>query len=163
MSKKNSKKSDDSTIAVNRRASFDYHLHETFEAGLALEGWEVKSLRAGKCQIAQSYVILKNGEAWLLGSQATPLNTTSTHKETDSARTRKLLLHKKELRKLTGSVERKGYTLIPLKLYWKDNKIKLLLAIAEGKKQYDKRHATKEREWAQDKQRLVKLTQGRPG
>ena len=161
MSKK-SKKSDDSTIAVNRKASFDYHLHEIFEAGMVLEGWEVKSLRMGRCQIAQSYVILKNGEAWLLGSQVTPLNTTSTHMRADAIRTRKLLLHKKELRKLAGSVERKGYTLIPLKLYWKDNKIKLSLAVAEGKKQYDKRHALKERDWAKDKRRLVKLTQGRP-
>lgn len=163
MSKKNAKKTDDLTIAVNRRASFDYHLHDFFEAGLVLEGWEVKSLRSGKCQITQAYVILKNSEAWLLGAQITPMNTASTHVRTDAIRTRKLLLHKSELRKLTGNVERKGFTLIPLKLYWKDNFIKLSIAVAEGKKQYDKRHALKEKDWAKDKQRFAKLKNNRPG
>ncbi len=144
-------------VAVNRRASFDYHLEEQFEAGLVLEGWEVKSLRAGKGQITQSYVLLKEGEAWLLGAQITPLNTASTHIKPDPIRTRKLLLHKKELVKLTGLVQRKGYTLVPLKLYWKNNTLKLLFALAVGKKDYDKRHAQKEKDWRKEKQQLKRM------
>ena len=155
MSKKKSH-TPDTTIAVNRRASFDYHLHEQFEAGLVLQGWEVKSLRAGKVQITQSYVLLKNNEAWLIGAQITPLLTASTHIRTDSLRTRKLLLHRSELRKLVGAVERKGFTIVPLKLYWKANKIKLLFSLAEGKKDHDKRQTIKDRDWAKNKQRILR-------
>ncbi len=143
-------------IAVNRRASFDFLLHEQVEAGLVLEGWEVKSLRAGKAQIAQSYVVIKNQEAWLLGAQFIPLNSASTHVRTEAQRSRKLLLHKRELRKLTGQVERKGFTLVPLKLYWKNHHVKLLFSLAEGKKAHDKRQAIKDRDWQRDKQRLLR-------
>ncbi len=154
--KKSSKKSDP-TIAVNRRASFDYHLHDTYEAGLVLQGWEVKSLRAGKAQISQAYVLPKDNEAWLLGAQITPLNTASTHIRTDAQRTRKLLLNRSELNKLFGAVERKGFTLIPLKLYWKGDRAKLLFALAEGKKTHDKRQALKDKDWARDKQQLQRM------
>lgn len=153
--RKNKSHSHDNTIAVNRRASFDYHLHEQFEAGLVLQGWEVKSLRAGKGQLTQSYVLLKNHEAFLFGAQITPLLAASTHIRTDALRTRKLLLNRSELKKLFGSVERKGFTLIPLKLYWKANKIKLLFALAQGKQEHDKRHAIKERDWQKNKQRIL--------
>ncbi|MCE3238028.1 MAG: smpB [Gammaproteobacteria bacterium] len=144
------------TIAVNRKAHHDYAIEDHFEAGLVLQGWEVKSLRAGRVQLDQSYVLLKKGEAWLLGSLITPLPTASTHILPDAQRTRKLLLHQRELNKLIGSVERKGYTLIALKLYWKNNRVKLDIALAKGKKLHDKRAATKERDWQRDKQRMTK-------
>ncbi len=144
------------TIAVNRKASHEYTLEERFEAGLVLEGWEVKSLRAGKAQIAESYVILKKGEAWLIGSNITPLLSASTHIKADPARTRKLLLHKKELSTLIGLIERRGYTLIPISLYWKKGKIKLQIGLAKGKKQHDKRADEKDRDWAREKQQLFK-------
>lgn len=149
-------KQKDTTIALNRKARHEYSLEEFFEAGIALQGWEVKSLRAGRAQLDQSYVIVKNGEAWLLGGSITPLSTTSTHIIADPQRTRKLLLHAHELSKLIGSVERKGYTLIPLKLYWKGNRVKLEIALAKGKKSHDKRATEKERDWQRDKQRIMK-------
>lgn len=121
-----------------------------------LEGWEVKSLRAGKTQLDQSYVLLKNGEVWLLGASITPLQTASTHIHPDPQRTRKLLLNKSELNKLIGNVERKGYTLIPLSLYWKGKHIKLQIALAKGKKEHDKRATEKDRDWKRQKQRLLK-------
>jgi len=152
----NQKQKFNTTIAVNRKAHHDYAIEDHFEAGLVLEGWEVKSLRAGRVQLDQSYVLLKKGEAWLLGSLITPLLTASTHIVPDAQRTRKLLLHQSELNKLIGSVERKGYTLIPLKLYWKHNRVKLDIALAKGKKQHDKRAAEKERDWQRDKQRIIK-------
>lgn len=153
--KKNLKNAD-TTIAKNRRALYDYSIEERFEAGIVLEGWEVKSLRAGKVQLDQSYVLLKNGEAFLFGGQITPLGTVSTHKPADPARTRKLLLHFSELSHLAGSVERKGYTLIPLSLYWKNNRVKLQIGLAKGKKAHDKRATEKERDWKRDKQRIMK-------
>jgi SsrA-binding protein len=147
------KQKSNASIAVNRKAHHEYSLEEKFEAGLVLQGWEVKSLRAGKVQLDQAYVIIKNGESWLLGSQISPLQTVSTHITADPTRTRKLLLNKRELNKLIGNVERKGYTLIPLSLYWKNNKVKLEIALAKGKKLHDKRATEKERDWQRQKQR----------
>lgn len=150
------KQKSDNTIAINRKAHHEYSFEERFEAGMALQGWEVKSLRAGKVQLDQAYVILKNGEAFLLGGLITPLSTASTHREHDPQRTRKLLLHSREIDKLIGNVERKGYTLIPLKLYWKNNRVKLEIALAKGKKQHDKRATEKSRDWDRQKQRVMK-------
>ena len=146
----------DTTIAVNRKAHHEYIFEERFEAGIVLQGWEVKSLRAGKIQLDQGYVILKGGEIWLIGAQISPLITASTHIQPDPQRTRKLLLTHREINKLIGHVERKGYTLIPLKLYWKGNHVKLEIALAKGKKLYDKRATEKERDWERSKQRLLK-------
>ena len=144
------------TIALNRKARFDYLLHERFEAGLVLTGWEVKALRAGKAQLTDTYVLLKDGEAFLLGSNITPLNTASTHVNADPKRTRKLLLHRKEIARLIGATQQKGQTCIPMALFWKGNKVKCEIALATGKKEHDKRAAIKEREWKLDKQRLMK-------
>lgn len=152
----NQKQNSNQTIAVNRKAHHEFSIEERFEAGVVLEGWEVKSLRAGKVQLDQSYVLLKNGEAWLIGGLITPLQTVSTHINPDPTRTRKLLLHQRELSKLIGSVERKGYTLIPLSLYWKGNRIKLQIGLAKGKKAHDKRATEKERDWQRQKQRVMK-------
>lgn len=146
-----------SLIADNRKARHDYSIEQTFEAGLVLAGWEIKSLRAGKAQLSESHVILKNGEAFLLNAHFAPLPTTSTHVQAIPDRTRKLLLHKNEINKLVGAVARKGYTVIPLNLHWKKNKVKLDIALARGKKQYDKRESIKQRDWARQKQRLAKL------
>ncbi|OGT10857.1 MAG: SsrA-binding protein, partial [Gammaproteobacteria bacterium GWE2_42_36] len=131
--------SNDSNIALNKKAQHDYFIEERFEAGLVLEGWEVKSLRAGKVQLRDSYVILKGGEAWLIGCHISPLLTASTHIHPDPIRTRKLLLNQSELDKLYGGVERKGFTLVPLKLYWKKGRAKCEIALVKGKKEYDKR------------------------
>ena len=150
------KQKSNDTIAVNRRALHEFTIEERFEAGIALQGWEVKSLRAGKVQLDQGYVLLKDREAWLIGALITPLQTASTHIEPDPQRTRKLLLHLKELSKLVGSVERKGYTLVPLKLYWKGNKVKLEIGLAKGKKLHDKRATEKDRDWKRQKERLMK-------
>ncbi len=152
----NQKQKFETTIAVNRKAHHEYSIDERYEAGLVLHGWEVKSLRAGRVQLDQGYVILKNNEAWLIGAQITPLLTASTHVNPDPQRTRKLLLHERELSKLIGNVERKGYTLIPLKLYWKKNRVKLEIGLAKGKKLYDKRASEKERDWQRNKQRILK-------
>jgi SsrA-binding protein len=154
--KKDKEKSGDGTIALNKKARHEYFIEERFEAGLALEGWEVKSLRAGRTQISDSYVIIKNAEAFLLGALITPLQTASTHIHPDPTRTRKLLLHREELRKLIGSVERKGYTLIPLALYWKKNRVKLEIGLAKGKKLHDKRATERDRDWQRDKERVMK-------
>jgi SsrA-binding protein len=144
------------TIAQNKKARFDYFIEDRFESGLALQGWEVKSLRAGKAQLTESYVILRDGEAWLLGSHITPLNTASTHVQPDPTRTRKLLLHRKEIDRLTGLVERKGYTLVALELYWSKSRAKLAVGLAKGKKQHDKRAAEKDRDWERDKSRILR-------
>ncbi|MBI2792529.1 MAG: SsrA-binding protein SmpB [Gammaproteobacteria bacterium] len=154
MSKKN--KTDNNTIAQNRKARFEYTIEETYEAGIMLQGWEVKSLRAGKGGIADSHVIIKGGEAWLLNAVIIPLNTASTHIHPENSRTRKLLLNKKELKRLIGAVERKGYTIIPLTMYWKNSLVKVQIAVAQGKKLFDKRETIKQRDWERDKQRLVK-------
>jgi SsrA-binding protein len=146
----------DSSIAVNRRARHDYFIEQTFEAGLVLEGWEVKSLRAAHVQLSESYVLLKNGEAWLIGCHITPLKTASTHIHPDPLRTRKLLLNRRELNKLTGGAERAGYTVVPLRMHWKHNRAKLEIGVAKGKKEYDKRATKKDQDWQREKQRLMR-------
>ncbi len=156
MSGKKKKNSESNVIAVNRQARHDFFIEETYEAGLVLEGWEVKSLRAGRVNLKESYVLIKDGEAWLFGAHISPLASASTHIQPDPTRTRKLLLNKQELNKLIGSVERRGYTLVPLKLYWKKNLVKLEIGLGKGKKLYDKRAVAKERDWQREKQRLVK-------
>ncbi|MFI4891755.1 MAG: SsrA-binding protein SmpB [Steroidobacterales bacterium] len=143
-------------IAVNRKARFDYFIEESLEAGISLLGWEVKSMRAGKAQVAEAYVYLKNGEAYLFGAHISPLNSASTHVDTDPTRTRKLLLHRRQLDHLVGAVERRGYTLVPLELYWKAGRAKLLVGLAKGKKQHDKRATEKDRNWQRDKSRIMK-------
>lgn len=149
-------KKSDSTIVFNKKAGFDYFIENQYEAGLVLEGWEVKSLRAGKINLSDAHVIIKNAEAFLLGAQIQPLQTASTHIIADPTRTRKLLLNRKELNTLIGSVERQGYTIVPLSLYWKKNKIKIKIALAKGKKEHDKRDTIKDREWQRDRSRLLK-------
>ncbi len=143
-------------IARNKRARYEFSVEETFEAGLVLEGWEVKSLRAGRVQLTESYVHLKGGEAWLLGAHFTPLLTASTHIQTDPTRTRKLLLHRHELDRLTGAVERKGYTLVPLNLHWSKGRAKLEIGLAKGKKRHDKRADEKARDWKRQQARILK-------
>jgi len=143
-------------IAENRRARFDYFIEERFEAGMVLQGWEVKSLRAGKAQITESHVFLRNGEAFVIGAHFAPLTTASTHVTAEPTRTRKLLMNRSELEYLLGAVERKGYTLVPLELYWKGGKAKLQIGLAKGKKQHDKRAAEKEKEWKREQQRLLR-------
>ena len=156
MSAPDSKHKGSSTVAVNKKARHDYFIEDTFEAGLALEGWEVKSLRAGRAQLTESYVHVRDGEAWLLGSHITPLSTASTHIRPDPTRTRKLLMHRHELDRLIGAVERKGYTLVPLNLHWNRGRAKLEVGLARGKKQHDKRATTKERDWQRQKARILK-------
>ena len=150
------KKDPERLIAENRRARYDYFIEERFEAGLVLEGWEVKSMRAGKAQIAEGYVYLKAGEAFLFGAQITPLITTSTHVTAEPKRTRKLLLNKAQLNRLVGQVEREGYTLVPLDLHWKNGRAKLEIGLAKGKKQHDKRATEKDRDWQRDKSRIMR-------
>jgi SsrA-binding protein len=156
MSSADDKEKGSRTVAVNRKARHDYFIEDTFEAGLALEGWEVKSLRAGRAQLTESYVHLKDGDAWLLGAHITPLSTASTHIRPDPTRTRKLLLHRAELDRLVGAVERKGYTLVALDLHWSHGRAKLAVGLAKGKKQHDKRATTKERDWQRQKARILK-------
>ena len=143
-------------IARNKKARHDYFIEEEFEAGLVLEGWEVKSLRDGAAQLKESYVIIRNGELFLFGAHFSPLKTVSTHVSPDPRRNRKLLLHQTEIDKLTGAVERRGYTLVPLALYWKQGRAKIQIALAKGKKQYDKRAAIRQREWDREQHRLFK-------
>jgi len=156
MGKKKTKKPAGNMIAVNRRARHDYFIEDRFEAGLALEGWEVKSLRAGNAQLTEAYVNLKKGEAWLVGAHFSPLKTTSTHITAVPARARKLLMHRYELDRLTGAVERKGYTLIPLDLHWHKGRAKLSIGLGKGKKQHDKRSDRKDRDWQRQKERILK-------
>ena len=144
------------TIALNKRARHDYHLEQRFEAGLALQGWEVKSIRAGRANIGESYAVVRGGELFLFGAQITPLIQASTHVVADERRTRKLLLHRQEIDQLVGKVEREGYTLVPTALYWKGNKIKAELALARGKQSHDKRDAERERDWNREKQRVLR-------
>lgn len=154
MSKKKSDKSN--VIAANRRARHDYFIEDRLEAGLALEGWEVKSLRDGRAQLTESYVNVRNGEAWLVGAHFSPLTTTSTHVQAEPTRSRKLLLHRNELDRLVGAVERKGYALVPLDLHWSKGRVKLNIGLARGKKQHDKRASRKDRDWARQKERILK-------
>lgn len=146
----------DASIAQNKKAFHDYFIEQRFEAGLVLEGWEVKGLRAGRGQLKDSYVILRNGEAWLLNAHISPLPTASTHIHPDPERSRKLLLHARELSFLIGAVQRQGYTLIPIALYWKKNRAKIEFGLAKGKKFYDKRETEKQRDWQREKQRIMK-------
>jgi SsrA-binding protein len=155
MTKKKPKKSSN-VIVQNKRAKFDFELQETFEAGVALFGWEVKALRMGKGQLTDSYVLMKDGEAWLLGAQITPLDTASTHFVTDPTRTRKLLLHKKELAKILAAVSQKGQACVCTQLYWKGHLVKARIALAQGKQSHDKRDTEKDREWNRQKQRVIR-------
>ena len=155
MASKKAKKPDN-LIARNKRASFDYQLLETFEAGIVLHGWEVKSLRMGKADLGDSYVLIKDGEAWLLGAQITPLDTASTHFVTDPIRTRKLLLHKKQLAAILAATGQKGQTCVCTGLYWKGHLVKARIALARGKKSHDKRDSEKERDWNRQKQRIIR-------
>ncbi|MFC4308249.1 SsrA-binding protein SmpB [Steroidobacter flavus] len=144
------------TIAENRQARHEYFIEETYEAGLSLQGWEVKSMRAGRVQLKEAYVFLKNAEAFLYGAHVSALPTASTHVIPDPIRTRKLLLNRAELSRLVGAVERKGYTLVPLEMYWKAGRAKLRVGLAKGKKEHDKRATSKDRDWQREKSRLMK-------
>lgn len=150
------KKTESNTIAINRKARHDYAIEEQFEAGIALEGWEVKSLRDGRAQLKESYVSVHRGEVFLVGAHISPLVSASTHVNPNPVRHRKLLLHNREISKLIGATERQGYTIVPLSLYWLHGRAKLKIALAKGKKQYDKRQAIKQRDWDRQKQRLLK-------
>jgi len=156
MGKKKKPSIPSSTIVLNKKARHDYHLEDDFEAGIALEGWEVKSLRAGRAQLKESYVIIRQGELYLFGAHFSPLPSASTHVHADPTRSRKLLLNRREIDRLKGAVDRSGYTIVPLSLYWKKGRVKLKIALAKGKKMYDKRASIKQREWDRDKQRLLK-------
>jgi SsrA-binding protein len=147
---------DSPSIAENRKARHDYFIEETYEAGLALQGWEVKSLRAGRAQLKEAYVFIKDAEAYLFGAHISALPTASTHVVPDPIRTRKLLLNRSELDGLLGAVERRGYTLVPLELYWKGGRAKLRVGLAKGKKEHDKRATSKDRDWQREKSRLLK-------
>ena len=150
------KKTGGSQIAVNRRAKHDYFIEHTFEAGLALEGWEVKSMREGRSQITEAYVNLRKGEAWLVGAHFAPLISASTHIKTEPTRARKLLLNRYELDRLTGAVERKGFALVPLNLHWSKGRAKLDIGLGKGKKQHDKRADKKDQDWQRQKARILK-------
>jgi len=144
------------SIVENRKALHDYFIEERYEAGLALAGWEVKAIRAGRAQLKEAYVIVRNGEVYLIGAHITPLTAASTHISADPTRSRKLLLHAEEIRQLIGKVERAGYTLVPLDLHYSGGRVKLNVGLARGKKQYDKRETEKKKEWQREQQRLIK-------
>lgn len=160
MAKKNSAKKDaknaSGTIALNKRARHEYHLETRYEAGLELQGWELKSIRAGRANIGESYAVVKNGELFLFNSQMTPLLSASTHVIAEERRTRKLLLHRHEIDTLIGKIQRDGYTMVPTALYWKGNKVKAEICLAKGKQAHDKRNAEKDRDWQRDKQRFMR-------
>jgi SsrA-binding protein len=150
------------SIVDNKKAYHDYFVEEKFEAGIALEGWEVKAIRAGRAQLKESYVIVKDGEIVLFGAHVSPLSTASTHVRADPTRTRKLLLHRDEISRLVGKVERAGYTLVPLNLHYSRGRVKLDVGLAKGKKQHDKRQAIKERDWNREQRRLMRNRSGAP-
>lgn len=150
------KKTSSNTIAQNKKARFDFFIEEEFEAGLVLEGWEVKSLRAGRVQLKESYIIIQQGELYLFGAHISPLTSASTHVQADPVRNRKLLMKAYEINRLIGQVERAGYTLAPLSLYWSKGLVKLKIGLAKGKKQHDKRASIKERDWKREQQRILK-------
>ena len=154
-SKKN-KTQQSATIAVNRQATYEYFIEERYEAGIVLEGWEVKSLREGRVQLKESYVTFRRGEAWLAGAHISPLLSASTHIKPEAVRAKKLLLNRHELNRLIGSVERKGYTVVPLSLYWKQGRAKLEIGLAKGKQLHDKRASSKDRDWQREKTRILK-------
>lgn len=158
MSKKTAKNkaNGSKTIALNRRARFEYALEDRYEAGLALQGWEVKAIRAGHANIGDAYAYIHDGEIYLIGAQITPLIQASSHVVAEDRRTRKLLLHRREIDKLIGRVEREGYTLVPTAMYWSKNRVKLEIAVARGKQAHDKRQASKDRDWQRDKQRIMR-------
>ncbi|RVU33248.1 SsrA-binding protein SmpB [Rheinheimera riviphila] len=156
MSKKSNKTSSGGTIASNRKARHDYFLQDRFEGGMALQGWEIKSIRVGKVNISDSYVVIKNGEAFLFGAIITPLNSASSHVVCDPERSRKLLLNKRELNKLIGATERDGFTLIATSMYWKGPWVKLEFYLAKGKREFDKRDDVKDRDWSREKERMMK-------
>ena len=158
MAKKNGKDSSEGggTIALNKRARHEYHLLDRYEAGLALQGWELKAIRAGRLNMGDSYALIKAGELFLVGAQITPLISASSHVVADDRRTRKLLLHRHEIDKLVGKVEREGFTLIPTAMYGKKNKVKLEIALAKGKQEHDKRDVEKDRDWQREKQRTMR-------
>ena len=143
-------------IADNKKAAYNYFFEEKFEAGMVLQGWEVKALREGKVQLTDGYVVVKGGELYVIGCQINPLNTASTHVNPDAVRTKKLLMHKDEIRRLIGKVEQKGYTLVPLNLHWKAGKVKCEIALAKGKAEHDKRHTIKDREGKREVERAMK-------
>jgi SsrA-binding protein len=144
------------TIALNKRARHEYHLEQRIEAGLALQGWELKSIRAGRANIGEAYAVIRGGEMFLFNAQITPLLTASTHVVAEERRTRKLLMHRDEIDGLIGRIQREGYTVVPTALYWKGNKVKAEVALAKGKKEHDKRDASKERDWQREKQRTMR-------
>ncbi|GAB2519789.1 SsrA-binding protein SmpB [Lysobacter humi (ex Lee et al. 2017)] len=144
------------TIALNKRARHDYHLENRTEAGLALQGWELKAIRAGRANITEAYAIIRNGEVFLFNAQITPLISTSTHTIPEERRTRKLLMHRAEIDGLIGRMQREGYTVVPTALYWKGNKVKAEVALAKGKKEHDKRDTAKDRDWQREKQRAMR-------
>ena len=148
------------SISTNKKAFHDYFVEEKYEAGIVLEGWEVKAIRAGRVQIKESYVIIKGGELWLLGMHITPLSEASTHVNPDPTRTRKLLLHEREIDKLIGKVERAGYTLVPVDLHYTRGRVKVEIGLSKGKKQHDKRDAEKERDWVREKARVMRDRRG---
>lgn len=155
MTKKNSH-SPDNTIALNRKASHDYHFEASYEAGMELMGWELKSIRQGRINLKESYVLIKQGQAWVIGMHISPLTSASTHISADPTRTRRLLLNRKELKKLIGATQREGYTIIIQSVYWKRNWVKARIALAKGKQTHDKRAAQKSREWERERARLIK-------
>ena len=156
MNKQTSKKNTSQDIARNKKAYHDYYIETTFEAGLVLEGWEVKSIRAGRTQLKESYVLLKNNEAWLLGAHISPLLSASTHVQPDPMRTRKLLLNRREIDKLQKAKDRQGYAIVPLNLHWSRHHVKASIAIAKGKKLHDKRQSAKEKDWKRQQERNFK-------
>lgn len=153
---KKQEQSGNSTISLNKKVRHDYFIEDKFEAGVALLGWEVKSLRAKRVQMQDSFVFIKNGEAFVSSMLITPLPTACAHTVPDQKRVRKLLLHRRELNRLIGAVERQGYTLVCTAMYWKNNRVKLEIALAKGKQQHDKRAASKDRDWKREKQRILK-------
>ena len=150
------KKEPSSRIADNKKAAFNYFFEERFEAGIVLEGWEVKALREGKVQLTDGYVVIRDGELYLIGCQINPLKTASTHVKPEAARTKKLLMHKDQIRRLIGKVEQKGHTLVPIQLYWKQGKVKAEIALAKGKATHDKRDTIKDREGKREVERAMK-------
>ncbi|MBL4744431.1 MAG: SsrA-binding protein SmpB [Cycloclasticus sp.] len=150
------KKSNPNNIASNKKATHDYFVEQRFEAGLVLEGWEVKSIRDGRVQLKESYITLNKGEAWLAGAHISPLLSASTHIDPHQTRLRKLLLNRRELDSLTSLVERKGYTIVPLSMYWVKSRVKLEIGSAKGKKLHDKRASSKDKDWQREKQRILK-------
>lgn len=155
-SAKDKSKAAGGTIALNKRARFEYHLEHRIEAGLALQGWELKAIRAGRANIGEAYAVIRNGEMYLFNAQITPLISASTHVVPEERRTRKLLMHRNEIDGLIGRMQREGYTVVPTALYWKGNKVKAEVALAKGKKEHDKRDVSRERDWQREKQRAMR-------